>query len=194
MAETTNQSRVIYGLTNVHYAMWDDATSTYATPKRIYGAVSLSTSPEGDSSTFYADNTPYFVVNTNAGWTGDLEVAAAEQDFLAEALGWTKDSNGMLIETTDAKPKTFALMFEVESNTKDIRTVFYNCTLTRPETEANTTTDTTDPDTQTMSITMIARNFEFGACVKGSLELDQTTKTAYDAFYNSVLTPSVVSS
>lgn len=186
-------NRVLYGLMNVHYAVWDEEQSKYLAPVPVKGAVSLSASPEGDSSIFYADNTPYWSYETNGGWTGDINIAVAEQQMLIDLLGYTKDKNGMLIEQTTAKPKTFALLFEVQSNTKDVRTVYYNCSLSRPEQEANTTTDTTDPDTQTLNITMIARDFEgFNATVRGSLELDETTKEAYEGFFTEVLLPEKV--
>ena len=54
---------------------------------KIPGAVAF-TSPEGDSNTFYADDSPYFIVTSNNGYTGDLEMANFPDEVLAEALGW----------------------------------------------------------------------------------------------------------
>ena len=75
MPESTARP-VKYGLTNVYYAVLDE-DGEYGTPKRIYGGVSLTCTPEGDSSTFHADNQPYFVQTVNSGYSGTLEVAYA---------------------------------------------------------------------------------------------------------------------
>lgn len=191
-----NDRPVKYGLTNVYYALLGDE-GTYGTPKRIYGGVSLTCSPEGDSSTFHADNQPYFVQTVNSGYTGTLEIAYAEDEFLADVLGYEKDNNGMLVEFTDAIPATFALMFEVSSNIKPQRTVFYACTLARPQSDANTTSDTIEPDTVSLDFTAISREIEFGTetrpVVKGTLTKTTESTTAYNAFYTAVPLPTAIS-
>lgn len=194
MADTSRP--VKYGLTNVHYAVLGN-DGEYETPVRIYGGVSLTISPEGDSSTFHADNQPYFVQTVNSGYTGTLEIAYAEDQFLQDVLGYEKDQNGMLVEFTDATPATFALMFEVSSNVKPQRTVMYACTLSRPQSDANTTSDTIEPDTVSLDFTAIAVELEYGdttrPAVKGTLTLTDTSKTAYNSFFTAVPTPTAIS-
>lgn len=194
MADTSRP--VKYGLTNVHYAVLG-SDGEYETPVRIYGGVSLTISPEGDSSTFHADNQPYFVQTVNSGYTGTLEIAYAEDQFLQDVLGYEKDQNGMLVEFTDATPATFALMFEVSSNVKPQRTVMYACTLSRPQSDANTTSDTIEPDTVSLDFTAIAVELEYGdttrPAVKGTLTLTDTSKTAYNSFFTAVPTPTAIS-
>lgn len=194
MPESTTRP-VKYGLTNVYYSVLNDE-GTYETPKRIYGGVSLTCSPEGDSSTFHADNQPYFVQTVNSGYSGTLEVAFAEDEFLKDVLGYEADQNGLLVEFTDAIPKTFALMFEVSSNVKPQRTIFYACTLARPQSDANTTTDTIEPDTVSLDFTAIAREFTFGdttrPAVKGTLTKTATSESAYNTFYEQVLVPTAI--
>lgn len=194
MADTSRP--VKYGLTNVHYAVLGN-DGEYETPVRIYGGVSLTISPEGDSSTFHADNQPYFVQTVNSGYTGTLEIAYAEDQFLQDVLGYEKDQNGMLVEFTDATPATFALMFEVSSNVKPQRTVMYACTLSRPQSDANTTSGTIEPDTVSLDFTAIAVELEYGdttrPAVKGTLTLTDTSKTAYNSFFTAVPTPTAIS-
>lgn len=194
MADTSRP--VKYGLTNVHYAVLGD-DGEYEAPVRIYGGVSLTISPEGDSSTFHADNQPYFVQTVNSGYTGTLEIAYAEDQFLQDVLGYEKDQNGMIVEFTDATPATFALMFEVSSNVKPQRTVMYACTLSRPQSDANTTSDTIEPDTVSLDFTAIAVELEYGdttrPAVKGTLTLTDTSKTAYNSFFTAVPTPTAIS-
>ena len=77
-------NKVIYGLKNVHVAFRTDTsgTPTWGDPIHIPGAVNFAPSPEGESSTFYADDGPYFKVNTNNGYTADLEMAYTLADGL----------------------------------------------------------------------------------------------------------------
>ena len=103
-------------------------------PKPIKGSVSLNLTPEGDSSSFAADNDAnYYYANGNAGYSGTFEIAFAEDDFLADTLGRIKDSNGMLLEVADAQAAPFALLYEISSNALPQRYVLYSCTLNRPE-------------------------------------------------------------
>ena len=85
-------NKVKYGLCNVHYAKitkYDTETQkyTYDTPKPLPGAVSLSLDAEGSSDPFYADNIVYFQTVTNAGYSGDFELAMIPNDFRVDILG-----------------------------------------------------------------------------------------------------------
>lgn len=192
MADTST-TPVRFGLSNVYYAVWDDTKSSYETPVRIPGAVSLSLSREGDSSTKYADNVPVFTQNVNAGYSGTLTITAANDTLLKELVGYVEDTNGMVIEDANGKQKTFALLYEVDSNIEPQRFVFYNCTLSRPEQEANTTTDTTDPDDQSLDITMIPRDFTHDnttiSAVKAHMTKTSENEANYNKFFTSVITP-----
>ena len=85
-----SKNKVTFGLRNVHIAFVDTESETqpaWAEPIKIPGAVNFTPSPEGDTNTFYADDEPYFVVSSNNGYTGDLEMANFPDEVLAEALG-----------------------------------------------------------------------------------------------------------
>ena len=72
MAQKKN--KVKFGLNKVHYAKitgWSaDDVPTFAPPVRIPGAVSLSMDVNGENENFFADNSVYYVINNNAGYTG----------------------------------------------------------------------------------------------------------------------------
>lgn len=183
---------VRFGLSNVHYALYEG--SSYQTPKPIVGAVQLTTTPEGDSSTFYADNRSFYVVETNNGYSGTLEVAAVNDEFLTDVLGYQKDTTTKLTyEDTDAQPKSVALMFEVDGNVEKQRGIFYNVTFSRLEGENNTRAESTDPDTVTLNFTAIGRQFSVGGGTKNVVRAHCTDSgvdhDAYDAFMTKVVTP-----
>lgn len=146
--------KVKFGIKNVHYAVKTDDTPTYETPVPIPGAVNFSLEANGDTSPFYADNMQYFVTVANNGYTGDLETAMFPDDFLKDIFGYsasTKDK--VMTENATVQPKQFALLFQEEGDTTGTKYVLYNCACTRPSRSLATTTETTEPQTQTVSVT-----------------------------------------
>lgn len=183
------ENKVRFGLSNVAIAMIKD-DGTYDTPVKIPGAVNLSTSPEGDTEKFYADNCAYYTISANAGYTGDLEMALVPDDIKSKIYGWELDKNGALIEDANAVAKPFALLFEVQGDKRARRNVFFNVTATRPEDENATTEESATPTTETVSISMIGQDFNGKTLVRASLEKSETNAAIYDAFYDAVYTPS----
>lgn len=182
-------NKVKFGLDNVAIAMLKDDESGYETPVSIPGAVKLTTSPEGDNEVFYADNGPYYTIATNAGYTGDLEMALIPDDIKAKILGWEIDQNGALVEVADAVAQPFALLYEINGDKQKRRNVFYSCTVSRPEEENSTTEDSASPATETLSITMIPREINDKKVTKLSIEPTEKNKEVYNSFYTAVLEP-----
>ena len=187
------QNKVIYGLKNVHVAFRNDIgdTPSWATPVAIPGAVNFSPSPEGEESTFYADDSVYFKVNTNNGYTADLEMALIPDAVLAEMMGWTVDTNGMLVEDANATPKSFALLGQISGDAKNRRFVYYNCTANRSEQEHATKGESLEPTTTTLSITILPVEVNGDLIVKGVIEPkdDETNLAVYNAFFDAVIVP-----
>lgn len=185
--------KVVFGIKNVHYAVWDEETGEYGTPVHVPGAVSLSITREGNNDTFYADNRPFASFITNAGYTGELEMAYGPAQMLIDLVGYKRASNGVVYEAADAVSKSFALLYEVDSNESAERFAFYNVTVSRPEGESNTTTDSTEPDTQTFEFTAIPREMTVGSetanVVKGWVVNEGDTAQAWADWYKSVQTP-----
>lgn len=119
------KNKVKFGLNKVHWAKimaWsDDGVPTFATPVRLPGAVPLSIDANGENENFYADNSVYYVINNNAGYDGDLEVALITTDFATAILGEQLDAKGVLVERNDAETSQFALMFEFNGDKNHIR-------------------------------------------------------------------------
>lgn len=189
---------VRFGLSNVHYSVYtpgvSEAPGTYATPVALKGAVKMTTSPEGDSNTFYADNIPYAVFETNNGYTGTLEVAAVDVEFLKTALGYETDAtSGLTYEATDSQPSSVALLFEIDGNVEKQRFVLYNVTFSRLDQENNTKSKSTDPDTVELNFTAIGRDFSVSGgtknVVKGLISSTDDSTAAYEKFMQQVVVP-----
>ncbi|MGG3821096.1 major tail protein [Geobacillus thermodenitrificans] len=185
-----SQNKVTFGLDKVHIAfLTDDTTPTWETPVAIPGAVRFSPEPQGEESTFYADNGPYFTYTSNNGYTAELEMANIPDDVLAEMLGWEIDANGMLVETTDGMPKEFALLGQILGDKKNRRFVYYRCKASRPTAEHNTRGESVEPTTQTLNITILPIEIGGKNVVRGVIELNDTNATVYNNFFSSVTIP-----
>ncbi len=184
MSDTKN--KVKFGLSNVHIAKITETEGeiTYGTPFAMPGAVGLNADPEGDTTTFYADNMKYYIATSNQGYAGDLELAITPEQFLTEILGQTKDKNGALFENADDTVARFALMGEIEGDVKKRRFVYFDCTATRPSSENKTKEESTDPQTDSISITMSPRSTD--RAIKAVIEPDKSNKAVYDTFFKKV--------
>lgn len=182
-------NKVKYNLKNVHAAKLTRSSSgtfTYGTPKAIPGAVSISLEAEGDSSPFYADGVVYFRSTTNNGYSGDLEIALIPEWFRTEILKEELDNNGVLVEkSTINETEKFALLFEFDGDKKAIRHVLYNCSASRPSIESETTEESIEPGTETLSLTADPRE---DGLVK-SRTGDTTQNNTYQNWYKTVYVP-----
>lgn len=185
-------NKVKYNLKNVHAAkltteVVEGVTNySYATPKAIPGAVSLSLDAEGESSPFYADGIVYFRTYANNGYSGDLEIALIPEWFRTEILKEILDSNGVLVEKADnTESVKFALLFEFDGDEHAIRHVLYNCAASRPGIESQTKEETIEPVTEKLSLTADPRE---DGLVK-SRTGDTTSAETYGNWYNEVYVP-----
>lgn len=176
-------NKVKYGLKNVHYAVVTetDGVITYGTPVPIPGAVNLTLSPAGETVQFYADNRVYYEENTNNGYEGSIEIALIPDSFRKDILGDIEDANGALFETADAKPKHFALLYEFDGDVHKTRYVDYYVLAARPDVSGATTTNTKEPQTETLNITV--RPAPDTRLVRGRVKPDQP---GYDTFFDAV--------
>ena len=185
-------NKVKYNLKNVHAAKLTTevvegvTTYSYATPRAIPGAVSLSLDAEGDSSPFYADGIVYFRTYANNGYSGDLEIALIPEWFRTEILKEALDANGVLVEKSDNSENVkFALLFEFDGDERAIRHVLYNCAASRPSIESKTKEESIEPGTETLNLTADPRA---DGLVK-SRTGDTTSAETYAGWYESVYVP-----
>lgn len=186
-------NKVTFGLQSIHVAFRDKEATTqpaWEPPIPVPGAVRWTPSTVGEASTFYADNTAYFVTTANNGYTGELEMANLPDAILARMNGWEIDSNGVLVETTDGAGEEFALLGQVQGDERNRRFVYYSCKASRPAKERTTKGESVEPATDVLSMTVSPIEIGGKMVVKGDMELSATNATAYNAFFTAVYKPS----
>ena len=183
------QNKVKFGIKNAYYSKitFDDDTgaATFATPKRLKGAVSLSMEPQGENEPFYADDSIYVLLSSSSNYEGDLELALIPEDFYTDILHEELDSNGVMAEVEDPELEHFALLFEISGDQHKVRHVFYNCVCSRPTVETSTVEDTKEPQTDTLSLTAMP-------LINGYVKAKTTSTTSddvYDSWFDQVYEP-----
>lgn len=116
----------------------------------------MSLEQQGELTPFYADGIKYYVATSNGGYEGDLEMAMITDEFREKILGEAKDTNGVLFENSNVEAKEFALGLQIDGDAEPTLFWFYNCTATRSNLDAKTTSDSKEPDTDTISISCAA--------------------------------------
>lgn len=184
--------KVIYGLKNVHYAIYNSATGTYGSWKPIPGAVSLSADANTTQNDFYADDIVFATISASSKETGSIQFAAITDEMYYDLFGYIHDGTKEIdYQVTDPVTTTVALGYETSGNEGKIRGVRYNVKFTAPSQASNTMTDSTNPDTVTVNYTAIGRDFTIDGNVRNVLKSHTNEGSAsYDTFWNSVVTPS----
>lgn len=187
----TDTNKVLFGLSNVYVAKVT-GDGEFDTPVAIPGAVNMTIDAEGDQEIFYADNMNYYTANSNAGYSGELEIADIPNEVLAWMLGWRIDTNGALIEVADGVPTPFALLFDVQGDKKPRSAVYYNVTANRPSDEWSTTEDTTTVTTKTLPFTAGVMKYNNENVVKAVIEESEDNTEIYETFRTKVYMPDAV--
>lgn len=180
--------KVSFGLKNVHYAVITegvDGTFTYAKPKPLKGAVSMTETPVGEALKFYADNGVYYATGTNQGYEQTITFAKIPDDFRIDVLG-DQLVNGGLYENANSKTKPFALLYEIDTDVEEDKFVYYNSTALRPGNSTTTKGETTEVNTNELAITSAPRPNDMAV---RWITRPETPKTIKDAFYTTVTEP-----
>ena len=183
-------NKIKYGIKNVYYAKaYADSLGalTYDSPQPILGAVNLSLTAQGETSTFYADNIAFWTANANNGYQGDLEVALIPDQFRTEILGETLDAKGMYVEKASDTQNEFALLFQFEGDEHETKHALYRCVASRPDVSGSTKTESIEPQTETLTLTAMPRIND--DVIKARCPYTASTTSAYATWFSAVVQP-----
>ena len=179
MADT---NKVKYGIKNVHVVpiMAEEAGEiTYGSPVAWKGAKSLTLDPEGDTNTYYADNTAYFTTNSNNGYSGSIEMTYLEDSIKKLIFNNIETEEGNLAEDANVLPNNVGLMFQFEGDKSATKHMFYKVVFARPSVEGETKEESIDPNTTTMDITAIPVEKDDHAWVKVDCKKEDSNYTSF---------------
>ena len=168
-------------------------TTTYGAAVKWPGAVGIDLQAQGSQENFYADDGVYYIVSNTNFYEGDFESASVPDAVKTAIYGDVTDTNGAIVEVNEATTKYFGFAFEPDGDLGGHRTVFYKCSATRPSIGGNTKTDSTEPQTQTVTIKAIGRidattiDGHDYHMIQASLNEGDT---GYSTFFTSPYTPS----
>lgn len=143
-------NKIFYGIENVYYSVVTETltggawSESYATPVALTGAVGITLPAGQETVNFAADNdNNYFTQHIFSGYTGGtLELRTLDDDFRVAVFGNTRDTNNILQEKIDDKPKFIALLFQFEGDETKTRHCLYRVSVGRPDVSSNTKTNT----------------------------------------------------
>lgn len=146
-------SKVSFGLSNIHLAKRTEVNGevTYGTPVHYPGAVTLTITPSGDVEKFFADNIEYYKSGGKSGEEGALTMADFVREVYLKFLHYKEVTEGGIVSTDDGEEQPFALMFQIETDTKARKFCIYNCTATEGELEYGTTEGSNTPNTPSIN-------------------------------------------
>lgn len=178
-----------FGLKNAHIA-WLEADGTYAAPIAVPGIRALKMKAEGSKEKKYADDNVYATLYSNQGFDGEAVFYNVADAIVAKMLGYEIDTNGAVVGITDGIPAHFALISEeqaISGNPK--RTVYYDCSISRPDNEAATKEDKVDLKEQTYSITAVPVTIGGKTLDHSTLQKSTKNEAVFSTFFTKVYLP-----
>lgn len=175
-------NKVKYGIKNVHIVPIESEEGgniTYGTPVAWKGAKSLTLDPEGDTNTYYADNTAYFTTNSNNGYSGSIEMTYLEDEIKKMIFNNVETEEGNLAEDANVLPNNVGLMFQFEGDKNATKHMFFKVVFGRPSVEGETREESIDPNTTTMDITAVPVEKDDHAWVKIDCKKGDTNYTSF---------------
>ncbi len=183
----SDNNKVRFGLKNVYFSILTEEAGviTYSTPTHWPGAKSITLDPQGETSTYYADNVAYYSTNSNNGYSGSLEMTYLPEEVKTAIYNNVVTKEGLLAEDANELPNNVALMFEFDGDKKATKHLFYRVVFARPSIEGETKEDTVDPKTTSIDITCLPVENEGHAWVKSDCFVGTSL---YDTFYTTAPT------
>ena len=150
-----DDNKVLFGLKNIHFVEYtqdeNGAAELGDDPYHLSGAVKMGLDPKTGEVTFRADDIDYYVDYSDNGYDMDLEMAQFPDDFKTRFLNYVPVADGGVAQVKTKKKKKVAIMFEGKGDALHRRGILYNVTLGAVKRDHETTGDTNEPKTATMS-------------------------------------------
>ena len=150
-------NKVEFGISELHVGTYEDnnGTVTLGTPYHQKGAISYAPEEETNENVLNADNSAYWSQYSGGKISGDLTVAMFDDKFKKDFLGYVELSDGGLAKVKNAVKPNVYIAFQIEGDAESRRVILFNGSLGAIKRDYNTTTESIEPDTETLGTTFI---------------------------------------
>lgn len=153
----------LIGLNSFHIAkvLTDtDSGTTYETPIKVPGIVSLSLSPQVETANQYADDRVYEIINNFTSVDGSVTLNELPTDIYQKLLGKTVGASGAVYDNGDDESAYYAIGFKAPKsrNRGDVYFWLYKGQFRQPDQEFNSKNEGAEGVTTTLAATFIKRN------------------------------------
>lgn len=153
--------KVKYGIKNVHFCKLtydeDKSEYSYGTIHKWPGCTAMSLPPSGTNQEIYADDIKYYVIDSNQGYSGNLDFYTLPEEFETEILGIIKNKDNVLIESAEKISSEFVLFGEFQGSESPKRFILYRVKATRPDFGGKTKEESATPETISVDIQAMPR-------------------------------------
>lgn len=187
---------IVYGAKEFGYAPINDGTS-FGTPVIISGLKSFSSEIEQSNKAEYADDSVYATIDGVKKRSAEAEVLYIPEEYAQMALGYKKETNGMMVDNGIKKNHcVFYMETAKDTVTGELTQIlhyFYNVSATEGEIESNTVED--EVEVKTMSIkyncanSEIAKDSTGNAIAYARIVRTAENATIFDKYKTSVVLP-----
>lgn len=147
--------KVRFGLCNCYYALLTigtDGTPSWAAPVAIPNAKDITYDRNVSETPVYADNKLIYVVKSETGASATLNVTLLTDEVKQALLGHKTDSKGHNIEVINGHTIYFALIYQIEGDTKARRSVILKCSAKLGSESSSTKSDNVTVNGDSLSI------------------------------------------
>lgn len=164
----------------------EDGKPTYGTPVIEKGATEMSLEANVETTQIPADDNPnYAEAVDDKGYTGDITIQIAGDEYKKTILGWKEDTNGVLVEVAGAAPKEHVILCEFSGDAHATRHVFYRCSPTKPGINSKTKGDGLESQPDTIGVRITPDPYTNNLHAQAAPE----QKAVYDSWYDKVYEP-----
>ena len=195
-------SKVKFGIEEIHlFPLVNDETMEYGSVIPLPGAINITLNAQEESADpFYADDGVYYLpAGQSSGYEGDLEVALFSDEVKLKLMSYVLDKANVMVEVADAIAKPFGMTFQIPTDEKARKLVFYKCQFGRIGVSAKTTEGSKTPETESANITVMPTTKSFRLMQNGEVveakvisgySTKETDPTVYANWHTAIHLPS----
>lgn len=147
----TTKMIIEFGVSELHYSIYNEETQTFSTPRTLAAAANLSLSPSYNTLKFKGlDGIEREVETIFCGYDGTISIYNPSIHFLKDVFDYEVSENGLITEKKQVTNKTISLLY----TSNNIRNAFLNVKIKRPDLNLETISKQTNISKLNLKVTI----------------------------------------